>query len=193
MEYLCGRSTSSARAALRLIRLGFYDEALGLCRSLGEVANLLHLFSIDRTTFGTWKALSRSERLREFSPLKIRTLLEERGSGPHIDQERYRLLSKRAAHVNPSTRPQAHNILGIPSAGSVVQEEGLLVSINELALPMALVALFGTQLLELERDVQMEIFSAARSLVEFIGRATICDIAAYHDSIIQKPKVKGGA
>jgi hypothetical protein len=41
VEYIIGRSVTSALAALRLIRFGYYDEALGLARNIGEIANLL--------------------------------------------------------------------------------------------------------------------------------------------------------
>jgi hypothetical protein len=41
IEYLVGRSVSCARAALRLIEVGHYDEALALTRSIAEIGNLL--------------------------------------------------------------------------------------------------------------------------------------------------------
>src|ERR1044072_7666045 len=48
MEYLYGPHTSSAYAALCLARNGYYDQALSFARTLGEVANLLTLFAIDK-------------------------------------------------------------------------------------------------------------------------------------------------
>lgn len=135
VEYLCGRVASSTRAALRLIRFGFYDEALSLCRSIGEVANLLCLFNEDAAAFEAWMTSSRDTRLREFSPKRIRTRLEGLPARPPIDQERYRLLSELAAHVHPETKPQSHNLLGVPMAGAAFQEQGLLVCVNELAIP----------------------------------------------------------
>ena len=40
-ERLVGKVASNARAALHLMRAGYYDEALGLIRQIGETANLL--------------------------------------------------------------------------------------------------------------------------------------------------------
>src|SRR5262245_13348972 len=41
IEYLAGRVAASARASLRLLYFGFYDESLSITRSIGEAANLL--------------------------------------------------------------------------------------------------------------------------------------------------------
>src|SRR2546421_338209 len=43
-EYLLGRAVTNLRAAVQLLRLGYYDESLSLTRNAGEVANLLALF-----------------------------------------------------------------------------------------------------------------------------------------------------
>ena len=43
-ERLVGKAASNARAALHLLRSGYYDEALGLVRQIGETANLACLF-----------------------------------------------------------------------------------------------------------------------------------------------------
>jgi hypothetical protein len=68
IEYLAGRTLSNARAALRLLRFGFYDEALLLCRSMGEIANLLYLFFRSDVSLTEWRNASHKERLRHFSP-----------------------------------------------------------------------------------------------------------------------------
>jgi len=47
VEYIAGRSCSSARAARRLFEFGYYDESLSINRSIGEIANLLLLFNFD--------------------------------------------------------------------------------------------------------------------------------------------------
>jgi hypothetical protein len=38
IQYMAARGSSFARAAFRLAKLGFYDEALSLVRSLGDLA-----------------------------------------------------------------------------------------------------------------------------------------------------------
>src|SRR5262245_48629772 len=63
VEYLCGRVASTGRAALRLMRLGFYDESLVLSRGIGEIANLFLLFKEEPRALEEWKVSSRGERL----------------------------------------------------------------------------------------------------------------------------------
>lgn len=190
IEYLCGRVASSARATLRLVRFGFYDEALSLCRSIGEVANLLCLFNEDPDAFQAWRTASRSTRLKEFSPLKVRTRLEQLNQRPPIDQERYRLLSEVAAHVHPDTKPQSHNLLGVPMAGAAFQDQGLLVCVNELAWALVFSVAFATPLLEFPESVKDRISAALRELIEQIGGATITDIGDFHREVLENAEAR---
>ena len=77
------------------------------------------------------------------------------------------------AWVNPGTKPQSLNILGVPAMGANIQEEGLLVCLNELTLPLSTTAFFRVILLELDNGIKKRIFSAARSREERIGGALI--------------------
>lgn len=187
VEYLCGRVASTGRAALRLMRLGFYDETLVLCRGIGEVANLLDLFQQDRHAFEKWKSSSRRDRLKEFGPVGVRLRLEALQASPPISQQRYTLLSERAAHVHPGTKPQAHNILGLPMAGATLQAEGLLVCLNELAVALSLATAFGALLLDLDKELENRIIASARSLAEEIGGATITEIDDYYRDVLDNP------
>src|SRR5262249_50196930 len=72
MERLVFRACNRPRGAVRLIRLGFYDEALMLARANGEAANLLWLFIKDKTAIPAWKAGAR----RTTSPVEVRLALE---------------------------------------------------------------------------------------------------------------------
>ncbi len=190
IEYICGRVTSNARAALRLLRFGFYDESLLLSRSLGETANLLQLFFQEAGILQDWKASSKKERMGNFSPVKVRLRLEELQTTPVIDQERYSLLCERAAHVQPETRPQAHNILGLPMVGASFQEEGALMCLNEIALPLATAVLFGAAVLDLDEKIKSEIFAATKGLVEKVGGATITTIDDYHSRVLEDPQAR---
>ena len=185
-EYLCGRVASNARAILRLLRFGFYDESLVLCRGMGETANLLQLFVHDTASFEKWEISSPQDIRQKFSPVKVRLRLENLSIPPAIDETRYRQLSERATHVHPETTPQSHNILGIPFAGAQLQDEGLLVCLNELAIPLSLATTFGALLLDLEKDTKERIFSALRNLIEQIGGATITEIETYHARVLKE-------
>ena len=189
VEYLCGRTASTGRAALRLMRFGFYDESLLLSRSIGEIANLLCLFNEEPSSFEKWKQSSRGERMKEFSPVKVRLGLEAVPGTPPISQERYTLLSERAAHVHPETKPQSHNILGIPVPGAIFQDEGLLVCLNELAVTLSLSTLFGALLLDLDKELRKRIIGCAKTLAEQIGGATITEIGDYHQQVLEDPVI----
>jgi hypothetical protein len=187
IEYLCGRAESQAQAALRLTNCGLYDEALSMSRGIGEIANLLYLFSVSAESLATWKSVERSERLARFSPLKVRLKLEELGEYIPVDKERYQLLSERASHVTPSTRPGAHNILGVPTIGGSFQKAGFLVCLNELALPLVFVILAATQLLSIEREQKLAALTAGKELAESIGGATIDKIDSYYENVRSTP------
>src|SRR5215208_7414841 len=46
IENLAGRVYTFASAALRLTLFGYYDQALGLVRSIAEIVNMMQLFSL---------------------------------------------------------------------------------------------------------------------------------------------------
>ncbi len=89
VEYLLGRGASSAHAGYRLMMHGFYDECLGLARGLGELANLLLLFGAEPSAFAAWRASDRKERLRTFSPMKVRLRLESLKLSVGVQEDRY--------------------------------------------------------------------------------------------------------
>ncbi len=128
--------------------------------------------------------------MANFSPVKVRLRLEELQTMPVIDQERYSLLCERAAHVQPDTRPQAHNILGLPIVGASFQEEGALMCLNEIALPLATAVLFGAAVLDLDEKIKSEIFAATKSLVEKVGGAMITTIDDYHSRVLEDPQAR---
>lgn len=188
IERLCGRVSSTTRAALRLLRLGFYDEALLACRAIGEVANILQLFHADMEAFEQWKKSSKNERVGKFRPVKVRLRLEGLKINPAIDRERYSLLCERVAHVDPETKPQSYNALHIPMTGGRLQEDGLVVCINEIALPLSFATFFGILLLDFEDDIKKLIISAVMDLAEHIGGAQIATIDEYHRRVLENLK-----
>lgn len=189
VEYLCGKVASNARGSLRLMRLGFYDESLILCRSIGETSNLLQLFALDKDSLEEWQSSSRRERMNSFGPKSVRVKLEDLGS-PLIKEDRYRLLSEQAAHPHPQTKPQSYNMLEVPRAGASVQQEGLLISLNELALSLLPATIYGTRLLSLDCEIRDHILSASRKLAENIGGVTITEIGDYRRRALKDPAAR---
>ena len=179
IEYLCGRAGSSARAALRLLRFGLYDESLLCCRAVGEIANVLELFLLNPSALEKWSTCSEKERKRSFSPVEVRLKIESLGEVPVVNEDRYRLLSATSAHVSPKTRPQAHNMLRVPVIGAHLQEQGLLICLNEVAFPLPCVTCFGAALLKYEREIMEQIHSAATDLVEVFGKMNITEVDDY--------------
>jgi hypothetical protein len=118
-----------------------------------------------------------------FSPVQIRLRLERVQDSVPIDEDRYALLSRLAAHVHPGTRPQAHNILGAPIVGAVFQPEGLLVGINELAIPLVYVTAFAARLLDFDRDIDRRVMAAVLALARQIGGATITSVEDYRTQV----------
>ncbi|MCY4603377.1 MAG: hypothetical protein OXE49_04025 [Gemmatimonadetes bacterium] len=128
--------------------------------------------------------------MKMFSPVKVRCRLEELQTLPLINEERYRLLCERAVHVQPETKPQSHNILGVPGTGAILQCEGVLVCLNEIALPTSGAACFGAATLDLEVEVKETIFSAAKDLVNEIGSANITEIDDYHRHVFDNSQAR---
>ncbi len=189
VEYLIGRSVSSARAAIRLLRFGFYDEALSLIRSVGEAANLLSLFSHDILLKDQWEALDDSARRSMFSPLKVRLKLEALSAPMPMDKETYRRLSEVSVHVTPNTKPQAHNPLGMPVIAAYFQEAGVLVTLNELSWAVAWVAASGANIIQPPNKKEAFV-QALDSLEESIGRVDIIEIEDYWAAVRSLPQLQ---
>ncbi len=189
IEYLCGRAVSNGRAALRLLRFSFYDESLALTRSIGEVANLMHLFTVQESALKQWLNATPKVARTEFRPGAVRARLGNLGRSPVVSQERYGLLSERTTHPSPQTVPQSHNILGVPHAGGFVQEEGVLVSLNELALPLRLVASFGAILLGVDDDTRKRIDNAVDTLAQHTGDVDLTKVGEYHSLLLSHPEI----
>lgn len=153
-----------------------YDESLSLTRAVGEIANLLFLFAADHAAYAAWKAASKAERLREFSPFKIRLRIEAAGIPIPVDQHRYAALSERAAHATPDTRPQVHSPSGRPVLGEVLQPVGALVALNELCFATGVAAASAIRLLDLDKERKEELKASAIDLIRAAGAVNILTV-----------------
>ncbi len=107
LEKLVFRMCNRARGAIRLLRLGFYDESLMLSRASGENANLLMLFLYRPAAVEQWRAQEKWTT----RPVEVRKALEDCGVLLPVDEQRYRFLSAVSAHADPTFPPAAHNVL----------------------------------------------------------------------------------
>lgn len=188
-ERVVGRAVSNTRAALLLLRSGYYDEALGMARQIGEIANLLLLFISDDGAFREWADLSDQERRRSFRAVRVRERLEAAGSGMAMDEDLYRKLSGVSIHADPNTVPQGHNVFLIPTMGAVFQEEGTLICLNHLAHLVAFVLVYASTMLDTRSDREA-VLRAAQSLIESMGAASIESIEDYREDIRSSPEVR---
>ncbi len=149
LEALAARIYNLACASYSLISVGFYDEALSLVRSIGEIANLLSLSVNDKPKFVDWIKSSKRERIREFSPARVRKLLEKSGL-VLMDEKWYSELCESYTHVTPATKPNRFNEDDRNVCGGIVQEKGVQESIEQLTSLVSMVALFYCKYFELD-------------------------------------------
>ena len=174
ITYLCARAASFGRASLRLTGMGHYDESLLLTRSVGEVANLLTLLAKDGTALTEWR-----DGTRRFAPKNVRNRLEKAFPGDRfigVDEETYGLLSRRTAHVNRQQLDlNAFNTLGVPTSGNRFQKAGLVICVNELAFPLALVCISSANLLGREIELHQRGRETALELIRNIGGVNLLE------------------
>jgi hypothetical protein len=172
-EFLIGRAVSSCQACLLLMSSGHYDEALSIIRSLGEIANLMAMFVRDRSEFERWKNLEEKIRRRDFSPVRVRLWLEEKGAPVVVDAERYAVLSAYSIHASPDTLPQAHNENGAAIIAPVYQEAGFLLCLNELARSMAFIGVFSASLIGVPDEIKKTAHWVSKVVAEHIGGISV--------------------
>ena len=191
-ERLLGKSVSNSSASLQLLRSGYYDEALGLIRQIGETTNLLCLFMQSSELQEKWKDASAEVIRQEFSPVKVRLKLEELPLPLPMDYDTYKLLSGQSVHANPSTTPQSHNPFNLPTLGSYFQEAGALLSLNHLAGLVGWLLWIAVTLIKPPTD-QRAIIDASVTLLRSIGGFNLNSAQEYFNRVRASPQFKRDA
>jgi hypothetical protein len=173
VEYLIGRAANSAYACLALMRRGYYDQALSSARGLGEIANLLALFVADSPKLEAWKSMDEAQRRREFTAVKVRLQLEALNAPIAVDEERYRQLSGYSIHADPNSVPQSHDNQARARTAPVYQEAGLFLALNEIALPIAFIAVYTPKLLNFPEETRKVFHSTGRVLIQAFGGVNV--------------------
>ncbi|WP_156954296.1 hypothetical protein [Paraburkholderia acidipaludis] len=133
LESICGRAYNLSAAALDLMVSGYYDEALNLIRSMGELSNLLIMSIFDKAALAAWLSSDTKTRIQKFSPAAIRRILEASPEGKRLmyaDKDWYSHFCEAYTHVTPDTVPNHHGEQAI--VGGVFQEKGFLMVLEEL-------------------------------------------------------------
>jgi hypothetical protein len=180
IEWLLGRVLNQAFSAHRLMRSGFYDEALVLIRGIGEIANLLLLFQRDKAALAEWKTCDRKTRLRKFGPGAVRETLEKLGMAPAmITKDRYEALCEIGAHPVPAFKPGHYSGGGPPVLGVLFQVPGFLVCLNELGFAVAMCAVPAATLMNIDKELREIVVDLACDLLRSLGSMTVLNYEEY--------------
>jgi hypothetical protein len=109
------RTFNAFGAATKLCLSGYYQNAALILRDVLETVFLLDLFQSERALIARWRLADKAARLKEFSPVKVRTKLDERdGFTGRRRAALYDLFSELAGHATmPSIamlRPQGMDV-----------------------------------------------------------------------------------
>jgi hypothetical protein len=157
LESICGRLYNLGAAAYSLALAGYYDEALNLVRSLGEIANIVSLSTSDGTFVQQWLGADARTRKRDFAPGRIRGRLKAVGGILIATDDWYAEFCESFTHPTPGTRPNVHNDAGMARAGGVFQPAGLERVLNELGTMIGAVAMIIGKYFDFDDSLQ-EIF-----------------------------------
>jgi hypothetical protein len=163
LESLAGRAYNLGCSAYLLIERGFYDEALNLVRSIAEIANIVLLSAVDDAALKRWLSSDRKTRLKEFSPSKVRGLLEKAGCKDVMcaDDTWYTTFCESYTHPTPKTQPNLHNDKERGVVGGVFQPNGLKLALREMANTLGGLAMLVCKFAKLD-DCYAEIVSLGR-------------------------------
>jgi len=187
VEYAVAASGGNTFAALRLLRAGYYDEALGLARQIGERANLLQLFMFNSQSLREWSDSGTEARQKKFSAFNIRIELEKLGIPPIIQRDYYHYLSGFGIH--PGRIPQSFGDKLPPSVGGLFRLRGLTIVLHELAYVISMVGGTGAVLLSDDERIPADrIVGAAMDLLDDQRK-----LSKVIDEWISKDPVQGSA
>jgi len=178
IEYITGRGYNLGIASVKLLRLGFYDEALSLIRSISEIVNLFALFGIEQGTLTEWYGMTEKERIKDFSPSKVRQKLTKTDLEPPISKEYYSKLCEVAVHVNPQTKPQGNNHIDRALVGSFVFKEQAIAFLNDLANNLGWLALMALRN-SVDKITCMNETDILKPLYDKIGKLSLENIDDY--------------
>lgn len=109
--------------------------------------------------------------------MRVRIRLEEAGAESFVGQNRYSLLCEVAAHVNPSTSPNAHNALQLSVVGGALfQPVGAELALNECATPLSLIGFYGAELAEVGTEQKEALQDVSIGLVTTLSDVQITNM-----------------
>ena len=164
-EYLLGRTSANASAALLLLKKGYIDQASGIFRELAETINLLELFTHSGDDYKEWQRLDEGLRKNRYSAFNVRLKLERLGVGPAMGKDTYQLLSKYGVHPGPGTEPRPHDSPEEPTVGVAYRPAVSLSFVVAVANVVVGALSFGCDLLP-QTNVKLDALNAAAAASE---------------------------
>lgn len=144
IEALVGRGFNLVSSSVILSSTGYYDEALNLLRSLGELVNIFAYLILYPNDYSNWASATKTQRMKVYSPSKIRKKIKAKNIfEPPMDNEQYAELCELVTHVTSKTVPNSHGAAGSGAVGGVHQtagEEKVASLVSYLAAQFALLA-----------------------------------------------------
>jgi hypothetical protein len=171
LEALCVRVYNLGVSAYLLTARGFYDEALNLVRSVGEIGNLISLVASEDNIIPAWVGADKATRIREFGPGAVRRRLKQSKGVLIAPPDWYAEFCDAYTHPTPGIIPNMHNSTGLGYAGGVVQEEGLTKTLDEIIGKVGAIALMAAAFAQLQ-DYKERL----SALVEHLRSADATDV-----------------
>lgn len=101
VQLLAMRTFNAFGTGLKLALSGYFQNGALVMRDTIETVFLLDLFGSDRSLIEKWRFADKQARLKQFSPVKVRTALDARdGFTSRKRAEIYELFSELAGHPN---------------------------------------------------------------------------------------------
>jgi len=166
IENLLRRFCNCAFASLRLMACGLYDEALGPARSMAEIVNLLQVFCIDKKHLEEWKQILPKQRLKKFSPVKVRLAIEKHGQIPLISKDIYSKLCENGIHVSPDAIHISHEYENRLYVGGHFALPGFLLILTRLSSTVAPCLVLAGHLVGAPNEKMKILWHEAKTLLD---------------------------
>ena len=187
IEYISGRAYNLSISALKLLRIGFYDEALSLIRSISEIINLFCLFRIDTSSYEDWLKCSTKDRIYKYTPSKVRKKLTDLNVTAPVSFEYYSKLCETGVHVTPETKPSGYNEHSLALVGGFVIEHAPSAILNDLANNIFFLILMASSCI-LPKDKFMELTEVLKTYENKIGGLNIENLEEHIAKVKKKSK-----
>ena len=188
-EYLLGRISANASAALLLVRRGYIDPASGVFRQLAESTNLLHLFTHSSKDYQEWLSSDEGERKNRYSAFNVRLKLERLGVDPVMGEDAYQVLSKYGTHPGPSAEPRSHDSPEDPTIGTAYRPAVSFIFVVAVTSVVVGALNFGSSIGPLV-TVKQDILNVAIAAIEEVGNIDLETLKEEVTLVLQPPRIE---